>query len=213
MLACTRAAPSGECAFEVKWDGARMQVRFDGRSISMRSRHGRACIDEFPEVAGLAETLAGRRVVLDGELVCFASDGKPDFAALRARFGRRASRARSAGERRNPVMLIVFDVLHLDGRAVRDLPYSVRRELLEELALDGPAWRTPRHFRGREGEALHAATADQGLEGVVAKRLDAPYTPGRRSPTWVKQKHRRREWFVIAVLAGARVRARSQSSS
>ena len=87
-------------------------------------------------------------------------------------------------------------VLHLDGRAVRELPYRRRRELLGELALDGPAWRTPRQFVG-EGEALLRVTAEQGLEGVVAKRLDAPYTPGRRSSAWVKHKHRRRELFVV----------------
>jgi bifunctional non-homologous end joining protein LigD len=172
-------------------------MRFDGRSLSRRSRHGRACADSFPEVAELAETLRGRRIVLDGELVCLASDGKPDFAALRARFGRRG-RALSAAQR-SPVTLIVFDVLHLDGRATRELPYCKRRELLEELVLDGPAWCTPRHILGGgEGEALIAAIADQGLEGVVAKRLDAPSMAGRRSTAWVKLKHRRGEWFVIA---------------
>jgi bifunctional non-homologous end joining protein LigD len=91
---------------------------------------------------------------------------------------------------------MAFDVLHLDGRAVRRLPYWRRRELLAELELDGPVCRAPRHFVG-EGEALLAATAEQGLEGVVAKRLDAPYAEGRRSHAWVKQKHRRRECFVV----------------
>jgi bifunctional non-homologous end joining protein LigD len=200
MLACTRTLPTGTegWAYGVKWDGARMQVRFDGGAISMRSRYGRACADEFPEVAALAEVLAGRRIVLDGELVCLAADGKPDFGALRARFGRRDLRGLSAAQRRSPVRLIVFDVLHLDGVAVRELPYAERRELLEELALDGPAWCTPRQFRDNEGEALIAATAAQGLEGVMAKRLDAPYRPGRRRSAWIKHKHRRREWLVIA---------------
>jgi bifunctional non-homologous end joining protein LigD len=90
----------------------------------------------------------------------------------------------------------VFDLLHLDGRAVRELPYARRREPLAELELDGSAWRAPRQFIG-EGDALLAATAAQGLEGVVAKRLDAPYAEGRRSRSWIKHKHRRRERLAI----------------
>jgi len=114
MLAHTRPVPAGEeWAFEVKWDGARMQVPVDGHTISMRSRHGRACTDEFPKVGELAETLAGRRIVLDRELVCLAGNGMPDFAALRARFGRHDPGALSAARRRSPARLVVFDVLHL----------------------------------------------------------------------------------------------------
>src|SRR5262249_47534870 len=155
-----------------KWDGARVQARWDGRTLSMRSRHGRSCVDEFPEVQALGDALAAHRVILDAELVCLGRDGKPDFGALRSRLGGRKARAVAAARARNPSSLIIFDVLHLDGRPVRNLAYGERRAILTELALgDGPAWRVPRHFLGRgEGEALVAATAEQGLEGVVAKR-------------------------------------------
>lgn len=91
---------------------------------------------------------------------------------------------------------MVFDILHLDGRAVRDLPYWRRRELLTELALDERVWRTPRHFVGA-AEALLTATAEQGLEGIVAKRLGSHYTESKRSASWVKTKHRRRERLVV----------------
>jgi bifunctional non-homologous end joining protein LigD len=192
MLATTGPAPSTAAwAMEVKWDGIRAQLRFDGHTVCVRSRPGRDCTAEFPELAAIAEQLASARMILDGELVCFGTDGKPDFAALRARLGPQRARAAIAARVRSPY-LIVFDVLHLDGRAVRELPDARRRELLTELALDGPAWRAPRYFVGG-GEALLAATAEQGLEGVVAKRLDAPYAEGRRSRAWVKHKHRRRE--------------------
>ena len=173
MLATTGPAPTtAEWAMEVKWDGIRAQLRFDGHSVCVRSRPGRDCSADFPELEAIAEQLAGARVILDGELVCFGADGKPDFAAVRARLGRPGGQAAIAA-RGGSANLIVFDLLHLDGRAVRELPYGRRRELLAELQLDGPAWRAPRHFVG-EGEALLAATAEQGLEGVVAKRLDAP---------------------------------------
>ena len=180
---------------EVKWDGIRCQLRFDGRRLCLRSRTGRECTAEFPDVDVIREQLRGRRVVLDGELVCLAADGKPDFAALRARIGRRGAGVAIAAARA-PVTLVVFDVLHLDGRAVRELEYWRRRELLGELLVAGPGVLVPRHFVG-EGRALLAATADQGLEGVVAKRLSARYAEGRRSRAWVKQKHRRRERLVV----------------
>ncbi len=179
---------------EVKWDGIRAQLRYDADRLCVRSRPGRDCTSEFPELADLQEPLAGRRLILDGELVTLSADGKPDFAALR---GRLAGRSRGApGSHRGKLVFMAFDVLHLDGRAVRHLPYWRRRELLVELELDAAVCRTPRHFVG-EAKALLAATAEQGLEGVVAKRLDAPYTEGRRSNAWVKQKHRRRERFVV----------------
>ena len=179
---------------EVKWDGARMQFIFDGSHVCLRSRVGRCCTDEFPELDGLGEMLGRRRLILDGEIVCIGADGKPDFGALRARLGHPFRPSVTPG--RAAVRLMVFDVLHLDGVAVRMLPYARRRELLAELELDGPAWSVPQHFID-VGDALLSATAEQGLEGVVAKRLDARYAEGRRSPTWVKQKHRRRERFLV----------------
>jgi bifunctional non-homologous end joining protein LigD len=102
-----------------------------------------------------------------------------------------------------PATLIVFDVLHLSGRSTRGLPYRARRALLEELRLDGPAWRTPRAFA--IDEDLAAVTRERHLEGVVAKRLDAPYHPGRRGALWLKHKHRHRERLtVIAWRPGGR---------
>ena len=89
MLATSAPAPAGErWAIEIKWDGMRAQLRVDGRSLSLRSRSGRYCASEFPELAVAAEQLGDCQVILDAELVCFGSDGKPDFAALRARIGR-----------------------------------------------------------------------------------------------------------------------------
>src|SRR5438270_7287608 len=172
MLASAGPAPTAAgWALEVKWDGTPPQLRYAGRRVCVRSRPGRDCTAEFPELAAIAEALANRRVILDGELVCLDGAGKPDFAALRARLGRRPG---SRAARIAPAMLVCFDVLRLDGRAVRRLPYVARRELLASLRLEGSAWRAPRHFI-EQSEQLLAATAEQGLEGVVAKRLDGAY--------------------------------------
>jgi bifunctional non-homologous end joining protein LigD len=197
MLARTGPMPVGDgWAVEVKFDGMRLQLRRDGRAVCLRSRPGRDCTDEFPELAGIERVLGRHRVLLDGELVCLAADGNPDFASLRRRLRAPADRARRYAER-SPVTYLAFDLLHLDGRSTRELPYQRRRELLLHLALDdGGRWRTPRHFVADSDRVL-AATRERGLEGVVAKRLGSPYLPGARNGAWVKHKHRRTESFLV----------------
>jgi bifunctional non-homologous end joining protein LigD len=95
-----------------------------------------------------------------------------------------------------PVTYLIFDLLYLDGRSLLDLPYAERREQLEALELDGPSWQTPSNHRG-EGKALLRLTEERGLEGLVAKRLDSRYLPGRRSRAWLKVKHTRSQELVI----------------
>jgi bifunctional non-homologous end joining protein LigD len=95
-----------------------------------------------------------------------------------------------------PVTYCVFDLLYLDGHRTTELSYRERRELLEGLALRGPHWDTPPVVRGGGAEAL-AASKRLGLEGVVAKRLDAGYEPGRRSRAWVKVKNFATQEVVI----------------
>jgi hypothetical protein len=183
-------------AFELKFDGMRLQLRSDGRAMCLRSRPGRDCTEEFLELALIQGTLGRHRVLLDGELVCLAADGSPDFATLRRRLRAPADKARRHAAR-SPATYLAFDLLHLDGRSTRELPYERRRELLLDLALDdGPAWATPQHLLG-EPEPVLAATRERGLEGVVAKRLGSPYLPGARDGAWVKHKHRRIESFVV----------------
>jgi bifunctional non-homologous end joining protein LigD len=101
-------------------------------------------------------------------------------------------------------MLQVFDVLHLDGRSIRGLPYRERRALLDELALDGPAWRTPSSLVVERSEDFGARVQELGLEGVVAKRLRSTYSPGRRSTAWVKHKLRRDERLRVTGLRRSR---------
>jgi bifunctional non-homologous end joining protein LigD len=100
-----------------------------------------------------------------------------------------------------PATYVVFDVLHLDGHSTLRLPYTERRELLEELGLNGASWRTPA-YRVGDGEALLAASRGLELEGVVAKRLDSVYEPGRRSATWLKIKNVYKQEFVVGGWLG-----------
>jgi bifunctional non-homologous end joining protein LigD len=191
MLLTSGPLPSGDAwTFEVKWDGCRAQLRYDGRSVSLRTRHGRECSADFPELQEIGRALGKRRVTFDGELVCLRGDGRPDFARLRRRLT-------GSTNGRNPTMLQVFDVLHLDGQSTRSRSYTERRALLEELALDGPAWRTRASMVVERSEDFLARVGQLGLEGVVAKRLTSTYLPGRRCNAWVKHKLRRDEHLAV----------------
>ena len=91
---------------------------------------------------------------------------------------------------------VAFDLLYLDGEVLFELPYAERRAALESLGLDGPSWQTPSHHVG-DGAALREASRERGLEGIIAKRLDSTYAPGRRSRAWLKIKNVRGQEVVI----------------
>jgi bifunctional non-homologous end joining protein LigD len=131
-------------------------------ALEVRSRSGWSMAERLPELARLPTGL-----VLDGEVVAFGEDGKPSFPLL----GLRVLHGRAA----IPVTLVIFDLLRVERADAMCLPYAERRGLLEELDLDGPAWRTPEAFD--DGEALLAATSAHGLEGIVAKRRRDRYRP------------------------------------
>src|SRR5437763_624848 len=132
MLLTSGSVPRDEAwSLEIKWDGCRAQLRYGPHPVSLRTRNGRECSADFPEVAEIAGVRGTHRVTLDGELVCLRRDGRPDFARLRRRLAGSSTRS-------SPAMLQVFDLLHLDGRTTRGLPYRERLALLAELALDGP---------------------------------------------------------------------------
>src|SRR3954447_12247212 len=167
-------------AVEVKFDGIRAQLRVDGdRGWCVRSRPGRDCSEQFPELAPIAQALAAHRVILDGELVHFAADGRPDFARLRRRLTAADRTAAARASAAAPVTLVVFDVLHVDGYAVRTLPYRERRALLADILPEGERWRLAPSWTERHEDVVDVTRAHE-LEGVVFKRLDAPYRPGRQ---------------------------------
>ena len=127
-------------------------------------------------------------------MVAFDEAGRPSFGELQARMNVRAP-SRSLVER-VPVSYLVFDLLHADGTSLLGRPYDERRAALEALELAGDRWGVPPAFDGLATEALAASKA-QGLEGVLAKRHDSTYQPGRRSPQWIKIKHQRMQEVVI----------------
>ncbi len=184
-------------AHEIKWDGMRAlafsqpgRVRFQARSLA-------DVTDSYPELARLNRALSSHSAVLDGEIVAFDDEGKPSFEALQRRMNVGSAAQSRRLSRDRPVTYMIFDLLWLDGHSVMDLTYAQRRELLAALELDGERWQTPEHVVGHGAEIL-AASVEQGLEGVVAKRLDSRYSPGLRTPAWLKVKNVRRQDVVIA---------------
>lgn len=198
MLATAGELPRDEEAFgfELKWDGVRAVVYVQGDTVRTLTRNDREVAATYPELGHLAGALGGRPVVLDGEIVAFDDVGRPSFGVLQARMhvtkAAQVQRLRASV----PVSYLAFDLLHLDGRSTLRLPYADRRALLEELPLEGRSGSVPPYFRGG-GAHLLAASRDRGLEGVVAKRLDSAYLPGRRSQAWVKVKNLRTQAVVI----------------
>jgi bifunctional non-homologous end joining protein LigD len=198
MLAkVAKQPPEGdEWAYEIKWDGIRALAISGAGSWSMQSRRHEDVTARYPELEPLAGQLDDRAAVLDGEVVAFDEDGRPSFQAIQARMGLSAAGAVKQRMAQVPVTFMIFDLLHLDGHSTRDLAYDERRELLEGLGLDGDHWQTPGSNPG-PGAALLEAVGERGLEGIVAKRRDSPYRPGKRSGEWLKTRVWREQEFVI----------------
>jgi bifunctional non-homologous end joining protein LigD len=197
MLARTGSLPDGEnWGFEVKWDGVRAIAFIEGGRIRLASRKGNDITPRYPELRELGRALGTSEAVLDGEVVAFDADGRPSFQRLQGRMHLTSESHVRRLAQSDPVAYVIFDLLFLDGRSLMAEPYEERRERLGELALNGRTWQTPAHHVG-DGAALLEASRVQGLEGIVAKRLDCPYLPGRRSPGWVKVKNFRRVEVVI----------------
>ncbi len=198
MLASPGALPPPEqeqrWAFEMKWDGVRAVVYLDRGDLRVLTRNDREVAATYPELAGLAHQLRDRRMIVDGEVVAFDEAGRPSFGELQARMHVRAP-GRALLDR-VPVSLLMFDLLHVDGTSLVGAPYDERRAALESLDLAGDRWAVPPAFDGQGAEALAASQA-QGLEGVLAKRHDSVYLPGRRSPHWIKVKHVRMQEVVV----------------
>ncbi len=187
------AVPGGaEWIHEVKWDGMRVLVEVTDGRLRIWSRNENDVTVSFPELGGLVEL--GHDVLLDGEVVALG-DGTPSFAALADRMHVRSASRASALATTNPVTLLVFDLLTLDGRDLTGSPLSERRALLESLELADVAWQVPAVYD--DGLMLMEATAQQGLEGVVSKKLSSRYHFDRRSKDWLKFPHRPSGSYVV----------------
>ncbi|HEU5105070.1 MAG TPA: non-homologous end-joining DNA ligase, partial [Solirubrobacterales bacterium] len=198
MLAKLSTLPreADEWAVEVKWDGVRALAYCQPGRVTLQTRNLNDVSVQYPEVRRISRALGSHDAVLDGEIVAFDEHGKPSFERLQQRIHNTDEGVIRRRMKTHPVVYVVFDLLYLDGTDLTCEPYSRRRELLEGLDLNGESWQTPGHSVGHAKELL-AASKEQGLEGVMLKRVDSTYAPGKRTGAWLKVKNVSRQEFVV----------------
>ena len=182
--------------FEFKWDGIRALLFVQGGRVRAQTRKLEDVSARYPELRPLGNAVGARELVLDGEIIALDEAGRPSFEQLQQRMGLNSESEVRRMMALVPVHYMAFDLLYEDGHALLGLPYRERRARLERLKLGGPSWQTPPYVEG-DGDTLLAASADRKLEGIIAKRLDSRYEPGRRGPAWLKVKNHARQELVI----------------
>jgi len=198
MIATTGELPADQWryGFELKWNGTRALVHLDNGCVQVQTGRQLDVSSRFPELLPLGEMAASRRLILDGMIVTPGVGGRPDSQSLAERALLTDQGCLWQAIELYPITFIAFDLLHLDGRDTTTLPYHHRRELLERLELVGPNWDTPPYLE-EEGSALIEACRQRRLDGVIAKRIDSIYEPGRRTRAWVDIRVRPRQPFVV----------------
>jgi bifunctional non-homologous end joining protein LigD len=183
-------------AYEYKWDGVRAILRWDGSNFGLQSRNQLDITGRYPELWPIGDVFGSRPVMLDGEVIALDEHERPSFSRLQRRMHVRDASAVRRLMGQVPVWFVVFDVLWLDGKSLMELPWIERRDRLEQLELNGPAWLVSPAHVGKGDEMLSAAR-QMKLEGVVAKGLNSPYRPGQRSAEWLKVKIVSEDEFVV----------------
>ena len=187
--------PSGDSwTHEVKWDGIRLLADVTDR-LRLWTRNENDATIAWPE---LESSAPGRDLLVDGEVIALNDRGLPDFGVLQDRMHVRRAATAERKSQQLPATFMAFDLLRLDGRDLHRLPLVERRALLTGLVDDGVVagtWQVPATYD--DGAMLLDATGQQGLEGIVSKRLASRYEFGQRSPHWLKFPHRRRSSYVV----------------
>jgi len=182
-LAVEKLPDDARWLYELKLDGYRALLIKDADQTRILSRKHTDLTRDYPSIAASGKRLLASRATLDGEIVALDAQGRPSFQSLQNR------------ARRPHIVFYVFDVLHLDGRDLIDQPLEKRRGVLQDLVSDSGLL-ISQDLPGTAAEVVEAVRA-LGLEGVVAKRKDSVYEPGKRSGTWVKFKTQRQQEFVV----------------
>lgn len=176
--------PKGpEYIFELKWDGYRIISIVDTGTVRMNSRSGLDYTRKYPVIAKALKTLK-HNVIIDGEVVVFNEQGKPDFDALQKYNGAET-----------PVFYCVFDLLWMDGHDLKELPLHNRKDLLKSLIADNQTFVFSDSFA--DGKSLYDQVLERNLEGIVAKDDTSKYEEGERGSRWLKIPTRKRQEFVI----------------
>lgn len=182
-------------AYEIKWDGLRAILYAANYKIHLSSRNLHDITVQYPELQGLKSSLS-KGTVLDGEIVALDSSGRPSFELLQTRMGLSSTQNIEAKMKQVPVTYIIFDLIHLGDKALMQKSFLHRRDKLDKLNLTGQFWQTPSYNIG-DGQNFLTVSRQLGLEGIMAKRLDSLYVPGKRTGDWLKIKNQLRQELVI----------------
>jgi bifunctional non-homologous end joining protein LigD len=179
---------------EVKWDGVRVLADTTrGGSTRLLSRNENPVTVAWPELN--RSPLGDRDLLVDGEVIALNDRGRPDFRVLQDRMHVRNAAAAARLADQLPATYMVFDVMRVDGKDVSDQPLGERRRILRGLGLEHSTWQVPDAYD--DGPMLYDATLQQGLEGIVSKRLTSRYVFGQRTKSWLKFAHRHRRSYVV----------------
>lgn len=197
MLAKPSSLPQADrdYAYEIKWDGIRAVIYAKIGGILLSSRNLRDITSQYPELAQLKEYLT-QDTILDGEIVALDSEGRPSFELLQSRMGLSSTEVIQKKMKQVPVTYIIFDVLQLGDKSLLKNSFIDRREILTNLKLSGPFWQTSTYSVG-DGASFLAVSRQLNLEGIIAKRLNSIYLPGKRTDDWLKIKNQKRQELVI----------------
>jgi bifunctional non-homologous end joining protein LigD len=215
MLAASAAEPfdSGDCIFELMWGGVRAIASIRDGYARLSGRNGCELTPYFPELAVLPDLVKARDAVLDGEIIAIDAEGFPAFDLLRPRLHAAAlartlpatlldvTPKRVAGQ----LSYQAFDLLHLDGRSLLEMPLWQRKNRLHDVIDPRPEFAAV-DFVDDEGVAFFEAVLERRLEGIVAKQKMSTYTPGRRSKSWLEVRALQSGDFVVGgyTFGGAR---------
>jgi bifunctional non-homologous end joining protein LigD len=196
MLATTGThVPTGPgWSHEVKWDGVRVLADTTRRGTTrLLSRNENVVTVAWPELN--RSPLGDRDLLVDGEVIALNDRGLPDFRVLMDRMHVRSATAAARLADQLPATYMVFDVMRVDGKDISDQPLGERRRILRGLGLEHSTWQLPEAYD--DGPMLFEATRQQGLEGIVSKRLTSRYVFGTRTTNWLKFPHRHRRSYVV----------------
>jgi bifunctional non-homologous end joining protein LigD len=195
--------PAGnDYIYEVKWDGIRAMISVEAGQVRIYNRNQRDITAQFPELQGGEKAFRANCGLFDAEIVSLDKTGKPEFKKVINRLMASGETNIAKLSKSNPVYCYVFDCLYLDGRAIINEPMLKRREWLKDAVRVGEAPYRVSEFV-EDGQSLFEAAREHQLEGIMAKKANGKYLPGRRSDLWVKVKVRNsRECFIIGYTKG-----------
>ncbi|NLB87904.1 MAG: DNA ligase [Syntrophomonadaceae bacterium] len=181
--------------YQVKWDGVRMISYIKNNEVTLINKRLNPRTDQYPELQLLSSIVKGHDLtILDGEIIAL-ENGKPSFPTVMRRDNTTDTKKINLLTKMIPVLYMVFDILYLEGRDLRKLPWQERNQILLDTVKPYPHIHVVETFN--EGTSLFQAVKKQELEGIVAKHKESPYVSGNKHRYWFKIKYRRRLSCVI----------------